>query len=219
MTKRGSQHSLGRTLSLVLRRRDWLLAKLFAGAGVLLLASALWYIWPYWQLSGHFATLPTVQPSRLYARPFRLFLGERLTPEGLAQRLTGLHYTPAVDGELEPGRFRASAQQVAVYRRHFPAATADRGGDLLVVEFDGGRVIGLARAEHPVRELVGDRDVAGRRLDVLERSAAVRSALYLALVLMEQRHGLDQRQVLSVIAARARLVVEERELWREGIGD
>ncbi len=152
MTRRGSHPSLGRTLTLVLRRRDWLLAKLFVGAGVLLLASAVWYIWPYWQLSGHFATLPTVQPSRLYARPFRIFLGERLTPEGLALRLNGLHYTPAVDGELEPGRFRASAQQVAVYRRHFPAATADRGGDLLVVEFDGGKVIGLARAEHPVRE-------------------------------------------------------------------
>ena len=152
MKKRRSQRSLGRTLTSVLRRRDWLLAKLFAGAGILLLVSAVWYIWPYWQLSGHFATLPTVQPSRLYARPFRLFTGERLTAEELTGRLVELHYTSAVDGELEPGRFRASAQQVAVYRRHFPSATADRGGDLLVVEFDGGRVIGLARAEHPVRE-------------------------------------------------------------------
>ena len=152
VTKRGSQRSLGRTLTLVLRRRDWLLAKLFAGAGLLLAASALWYIWPYWQLSGHFATLPTVQPSRLYARAFRLFPGEQLTPEALAARLTELHYVQAVDGELEPGRFRAGAQQVVVFRRHFPAVTADRGGDLLVVEFDGGRVIGLKRAEQPVRE-------------------------------------------------------------------
>ncbi len=152
MTKRGSQRSLGRTLTLVLRRRDWLLAKLFVGAGLLLAASALWYIWPYWQLSGHFATLPSVEPSRLYARPFRLYLGERLKPEALTERLLALHYTPAVDGELEPGRFRASGPQVAVFRRRFPSATADHGGDLLVVEFDGDRVIGLARAERPVRE-------------------------------------------------------------------
>lgn len=152
VTKRGSQRSLGRTLTLVLRRRDWLLAKIFVGAGLLLAASALWYIWPYWQLSGHFATLPTVQPSRLYARPFRLFPGERLSPDGLAARLTGLRYEAAVDGELEPGRVRASAQQVAVYRRHFPGASADRGGDLLVVEFAGDRVISLTRAERPVRE-------------------------------------------------------------------
>lgn len=152
MRKRGSQRSLGQTLTLALRRRDWLLAKLFAGAGLLLAASALWYIWPYWQLSAHFVTLPTVQPSRLYARSFRLFPGERLTPEALAGRLTDLHYTAAVEGELEPGKFRASAQQVAVFRRHFPGASADRGGDLLVVEFDGDKVIGLARAERPVRE-------------------------------------------------------------------
>ena len=152
MTRRRSHNSLGRTLTLVLRRRDWLLAKIFVGAGLLLLASAIWYIWPYWQISGHFVTLPSVQPSRLYARPYRLFLGERLTPEALADRLTDLHYTPAVDGELEPGRFRASAQQVAVFRRRFPATTADRGGDLLVVDFDGDRVIGLVRAERPVRE-------------------------------------------------------------------
>ncbi len=139
-------------MTLVLRRRDWLLAKLFAGAGLLLLASALWYIWPYWQLSGDFATLPTVEPSRLYARSYRVFPGARLTPEALADRLTDLHYVPAVEGELEPGRFRAGAQQVAVYRRSFPSTTADRGGDLLVVEFDGDRVIGLKRAERPVRE-------------------------------------------------------------------
>ncbi len=135
-----------------MRRRDWLLAKIFVGAGVLLLASALWYIWPYWQLSGHFATLPTVQPSRLYARPFRLFVGERLTSEALAGRLADLHYAPAVEGVLESGRFRAGAQQVAVFRRSFPSATEDHGGDLLVVDFDGGRVTALARSEHPVRE-------------------------------------------------------------------
>ncbi len=150
--KRGSQRSLGRTLTLVLRRRDWLFAKIFVGAGLLILASALWYLWPYWEMSGHFVTLPTVQPSRLYARPYRLYLGARLKPEALADRLSALHYAPAVDGELEPGRFRSSAQQVAVFRRHFPGATADRGGDLLVVEFDGDKVIGLTRAEHPARE-------------------------------------------------------------------
>ncbi|MEO7972583.1 MAG: transglycosylase domain-containing protein, partial [Thermoanaerobaculia bacterium] len=152
MKKRGSQRSLGRTLTLVLRRRDWLLAKIVVGAGLLLLASAIWYIWPYWQLSGHFATLPTAQPSRLYARPFRLYPGARLTPEALTARLISLHYSAAIDGELEPGRFRASAQQVAVFRRHFPAVTADRGGDLLVIEFGGAKVTALSRAEHPVRE-------------------------------------------------------------------
>jgi penicillin-binding protein 1B len=135
-----------------MRRRDWLLAKIFVGAGVLLLAGAFWFIWPYWQLSGQFATLPTVQPSRLYARPFRLYVGQRLTSEALAKRLVELHYETAVDGELEPGRFRAAAEQVAVYRRRFPSATSDRGGDLVVVDFDRNQVIGMVRAEKPVRE-------------------------------------------------------------------
>ena len=149
---KGSRRSLGRTLTLVMRRRDWLLAKIFVGAGVLLLASAIWYIWPYWQLSGRFATLPTEQPSRLYAQSFRLFLGEHLTSEALAGRLSDLHYAPAVDGELVPGMYRAGSQQVAVFRRHFPSSTADHGGDLLIVELAGGRVSGLTRAERPVRE-------------------------------------------------------------------
>ena len=152
VTKRGAKRSLGRTMTLVLRRRDWLLAKIFGGAGLLLLASAVWYIWPYWQLSGDFVTLPTVEPSRLYARPFRIYPGARLAPEALAERLAALHYVPAVEGELEPGRFRAGAQQVAVYRRSFPSTNADRGGDLLVVDFEGDKVIGLKRAERPVRE-------------------------------------------------------------------
>ncbi|MEO8275493.1 MAG: PBP1A family penicillin-binding protein [Thermoanaerobaculia bacterium] len=152
MKKSPAQRSLGQTLTMALRQRDGLLVKVFVGAGLLLLASALWYIWPYWQLSGHFATLPTVQPSRLYAQPFRLFPGERLTPEALVARLVELHYLPADEGELEPGRFRSTPLQVGVFRRHFPSATADTGGDLLVVDFVDGRITALMRAEHPVRE-------------------------------------------------------------------
>lgn len=152
VAKKGTRSSLGQTLTLVLQRRDWLLAKLFAAAGILLLGSALWYLWPYWQLSGHFVTLPSVQPSRLYARSFRLYPGQRLEADALTTRLVALHYVAAAEGELEPGRFRASASEVSVYRRRFPGPSADRGGDLLVVDFAAGRVVTVTRGERAVRE-------------------------------------------------------------------
>jgi hypothetical protein len=46
------------------------------------------------------------------------------------------------------------------------------------------------------------------------RCAAVHRALALALVLVEQRHRADQRQVLHVVAPRARRVVRELQLRR-----
>src|SRR6187399_1139952 len=110
MTKRGSSRpgsrSFGQSLTLVLRRRDWLLAKLFIIAGALLLAASVWYVWPYWQLSGRFETLPEEQPSRLYARSFRVAVGDRLASEALVARLEQAHYAHADQGELVPGTFR-----------------------------------------------------------------------------------------------------------------
>jgi penicillin-binding protein 1B len=139
------------SITQVLRRRDWLLAKIFAGAGVVLVAALLWSIWPYWQLSGRFEGLPTHWPSRLYGRAFRLAPGLRLGAGALVARLEDLSYHKAA-GELGPGTFHRTGDEVAVFRRRFPNVGADHGGDLLVVRFDGDRLIALARTGRPVAE-------------------------------------------------------------------
>ena len=66
-----------------------------------------------------------------------------------------------------------------------------------------------------MRELVRERDVGERHFDVLDRLAAVRRRLLLALVLMKQSDRADEGEVLHVIATRARADVEERELTGE----
>ena len=141
-----------RTLTRFLKRRDYLLAKVFVATAVLILVALGWSIWPYWQLSGHFESLPKSQPSRLYGRPFRLAPGVALDAEQLVERLVDLAYRPAGEGGLVPGTFSGAKARVAVARREFSAAAGDGGGGLLVVEFKEGRVARLLLAEKPVAE-------------------------------------------------------------------
>ncbi len=143
---------LGRTLSLALKRRDWLLAKIFAGVGIFVAVVFFWSLWPYWQLSEEFETLPSVQPSRLYGRPFRLSPGQGLAVAGLVERLDELSYHPAGERGLTPGTYRVTGDQVAVARRRFRAALGDGGGGLLVAEFRGGKVGRLLLDERPIAE-------------------------------------------------------------------
>ncbi len=140
------------TLTLLLRRRDHLLARIFAAAGVAALAVLVWSIWPYWQLSGDFRTLPERQPSRLYARPFRLAAGQPLDPAAVAGRLAALGYRPAEGSGLVPGTYQLRDDQVSVARRRFRGPSADGGGGLLVADFRGGKLARLALDERPVAE-------------------------------------------------------------------
>ena len=140
------------TLTAVLRRKDWLLAKLFAIAGAVLVAVGVWSVWPYWELSGHFAPLPSEQPSRLYGAPFDLALGEPLEAADLAERLREVEYRPAGGSGLLPGTFRIEKDRVLVARRHFETARGGDGGNLLVVDLRGGRVSRLLEGERSVRE-------------------------------------------------------------------
>src|SRR5690606_6715733 len=61
-----------------------------------------------------------------------------------------------------------------------------------------------AAAEHRAGQSVGDADIVRRDLHVLERAAVTLEHPHLALVLVEERDAVDQRQVLLVIPAGAR---------------
>ncbi|KAB2963621.1 MAG: hypothetical protein F9K18_08365, partial [Thermoanaerobaculia bacterium] len=101
------RHGLLGTATRAMKRRDWLLAKIFGGVGLVLAAALVWSLWPYWRLSEEFRTLPEVQPSRLYGRPFRLAPGQGLAPAALVERLERLAYRPAGERGLTPGTFHA----------------------------------------------------------------------------------------------------------------
>lgn len=68
-----------------------------------------------------------------------------------------------------------------------------------------------AAAQHLVRDGVGLADVLGRRLDVRDGLASIEHGLHRPLVLVQQRHGVDEGEVYLMIAPRARLVTEERQ--------
>lgn len=138
------------TRSQVLRLRDRRLAWALGIAGLAVLAFVAASLWPYWQLSGRFRTLPEGQPSRLYARPFRLVPGQPLSSSALTARLEALHYAPAGASGLTPGTFRATPAAISVARRPPPPAATE--GGLLVVELAGGRVERLLLDERPVPE-------------------------------------------------------------------
>ena len=73
-------------------------------------------------------------------------------------------------------------------------------------------------AQHFVGQAVGDLDVLQRHFDKFHLFAVVLGGLDRPLVLMQERHRPDQRQVLDVVAAGARLVVQEGQRFGEGIG-
>lgn len=145
------RHSTLDTVSFMLRRRDWLLAKIFAGVGLLAVGILLWSIWPYWQLSEQFRTLPETQPSRLYARPFRVAVGQPMATDTLVARLEALQYEVAGESGLTPGTYLLRGDQVSVARRRF-RAPRDAGGGLLVVDLRAGKVTKLSLDERTISE-------------------------------------------------------------------
>ena len=70
-----------------------------------------------------------------------------------------------------------------------------------------------------MREPVGDGYIVHRDLDVFDRAAIVLDRLRWPLILMQQRHAADERQILHVVAPGPRLRVVEGQLPRVGIDD
>jgi len=143
------------TLTLLLRR-DHRLAKLVLVVGLLALGLVAWAVWPYWQLSGHFESLPDAQPSRLYGRAFALVPGTPLAPAELVARLSELGYRPADAAAFLPGRYRVEGERVVFARRRFRSPERDGGGGLVVADFGGDRLRALRRDEKPAARVVLD---------------------------------------------------------------
>ena len=155
-SRRQSKSGLLGSLTLLLRRRDHRLAKIFAAGALVVLGVLAWSVWPYWELSGRFETLPAEQPSRLYGSAFELVPGRALDAGELEARLVALGYRVADDNGLVPGTYRAQGDRVTISRRRFLAAGGDRGGGVVVADFAGGRVVALAVDERAAARAVLD---------------------------------------------------------------
>ncbi len=120
-------------------KRKILLTLGAGSAGFLLLV--LWWLRPFWQLSGQFAETRREQPSRLYGRSVVLSQGGYVDAKNLARHLesVGYHQAPA-SGPVAQGRFRITPGEVEVHLRSFPTPGGWVEGELLVAELDDRRI-------------------------------------------------------------------------------
>lgn len=125
------------------------LRRIAAGASVAGLAAAagmLWLLLPAWRLAGRVADAASDAPSRLYARPLVLRVGERLDVRRLREELDALAYHEGRAGAVpSPGEFRLVPDGILVHLRRFPAPDRVEPGALVEVGFVGGRVASVRR--------------------------------------------------------------------------
>jgi penicillin-binding protein 1B len=132
------------------------LGRIAAGASVAVLAAAagmLSLLLPAWRLAGSVVGATSDAPSRLYARPLVLRVGERLELRRLREELDALAYHEDRDSTVpSPGEFRLVPGGILVHLRRFPAPDRVDPGGLVDVEFAGGRIATVRRDGAAVAE-------------------------------------------------------------------
>lgn len=130
------------------RRARWIAGLALAA----MVAGAAWLIWPFWQLSGQFDDHPARQPSRLYARPLELTVGEPFRPDAVVADLQAQGYRELEGGGgLPPGTFRQrDGGSLSVHLRRYPTPLGFAGNRVLQIEHNGRRVRRLVYGEREV---------------------------------------------------------------------
>ena len=103
-----------------------------AGGTALACGLGLLVLRPFWKLSSNFEEIIFRQPSRLYAQPAALEVGRPYSIERVVKDLAGEGYRAAEGAAaLAPGRYRASADGLAVHLRSFFLPDGSQGGSTL----------------------------------------------------------------------------------------
>ena len=142
-------------------------ALIVGGALCLALAAAGLVLGPPWRQAGRLAALSPSEPSRLYARPRVVELGERSTPEELEAHLRAVGYWHgAFPGEPSPGAFQRAVDGLRIGRREVPRPDGEAPLPAATVEvrWADGRVSGLG--------------VDGRAVERLALEPALLASLY-----------------------------------------
>ncbi len=99
-----------------------------------------WLLWPFWDLSGQFGSLPDLRPSRLYGQPMGLVTGQRLEAELLVDELLSLGYRERPDSKLRPGEFHRQDDSVGIFSRRHPNQRGEVPARPIEVDLSQGRV-------------------------------------------------------------------------------
>lgn len=116
----------------------------------MLLATGVWLVLPFWQLSSQFATHTARQPSRLYGASAVLRHGEVSSPRQLAETLRALGYREVDSKHPEVGEFHREGERLVVHRRAFPTPGGLAPSGLLGVGFAGREIAVLRRGSDRV---------------------------------------------------------------------
>ncbi|HEY0511685.1 MAG TPA: PBP1A family penicillin-binding protein, partial [Thermoanaerobaculia bacterium] len=110
-----------------------------------------WLLFPYLRTFGDIGAGPENAPSRLYAMPAAVRVGEEVDAAGFAAELAALGYR-AWDQEegLPNGRYREGEDAVAVRLRRHVTLRGWVPGDLLLVQFRRGKVAEVRAGGRPV---------------------------------------------------------------------
>jgi penicillin-binding protein 1B len=130
------------------RLRRALLA--LAAIGVAGFGFLVWLLFPYLRVWGDIGAGPENAPSRLYALPHLLSVGDACAADDLAEELETLSYHPYEADSLPPGRYRVTDDNIFVHlrRRLTPFGTAPT--QLLWIQLEDDRIVALRLDGQPV---------------------------------------------------------------------
>ncbi|MFY9821783.1 MAG: transglycosylase domain-containing protein, partial [Thermoanaerobaculia bacterium] len=135
-----------------------------AVAGVLLVL-ILWLLFPYLRAFGDIGSGPENSPSRLYALPEEIRLGEELSPEDLARELEVQGYRAWDEDVLPAGRYHFGGDVLVVRLRRHETPQGPVPGQLVLVRFRRGGITALSVDGRPVDSAALDPQVLATYYD------------------------------------------------------
>ncbi|HEX4962280.1 MAG TPA: PBP1A family penicillin-binding protein [Thermoanaerobaculia bacterium] len=120
------------------------------GAGVaLFMVVVVWLLFPYLRVFGDIGAGLENAPSRLYAVPEEIRVGEEIAPEDLARELEVQDYRSWDEDVLPAGRYHFDDDVLVVRLRRHETPKGPVPGQLVLVRFQKGRIVSLSTDGRP----------------------------------------------------------------------
>ncbi|HYX24040.1 MAG TPA: PBP1A family penicillin-binding protein [Thermoanaerobaculia bacterium] len=136
-----------------------------AASVAVLVVLTLWLLFPYLRTFGDIGAGPESSPSRLYAMPEEIRVGQETAPEDLARELAAHGYRPWDEDVLPAGRYHFGDDALVVRLRRRETPQGPMSGQLLLVQFHAGRVRALSADGRPVDSALLDPEVLATYYD------------------------------------------------------
>ena len=136
-----------------------------AASLAVVLAVTLWLLFPYLKAFGDIGAGAQNSPSRLYAMPEEIHVGQATAPENLARELEARGYRPWDEDVLPAGRYHFGDDALVVRLRRRETPQGPVPGQLLLIRFHAGRVNALSADGRPVDSATLDPEVLATYYD------------------------------------------------------